>query len=122
MYFCLALPPGVYSIYGYDFINFAGGGTGYRFPKKNEFDLPFTLAPGEVVYLGTIKMTTGTGNNIFGMTLNAPGIMMLSSQHQQGIDAALKKCPENVRRRPVRDASLRVTDAATPFVVAEANP
>jgi hypothetical protein len=121
-YFCLALPPGAYSIYGYDFINFAGGGTGYRFLKKNEFDLPFTLAPGEVVYLGTIKMTTGTGKNILDMTLNAPGIMMLSSAHRDGIDAALKKCPESVRGRPVRDASLRVADANTPFVVADSNP
>lgn len=122
VHFCLALPPGKYAIYGYEFINFAGGGTGYRFPKKNEFELPFSLAPGEVVYLGTIKMTTGTGKNIFGMSLNAPGIMMLSSAHREGIAAALEKCPEAVRKRPVRDASLRVEDAHTPFVVADPNP
>lgn len=122
MHFCLALPPGKYSIYGYDFINFAGGGTGYRFPKQQYFDLPFTLAPGEVVYLGTIKLTTGTGKNILGMTLNAPGVMMLSSAHREGIGAALEKCPENVRKRPVREAALRVADAHTPFVVADPRP
>lgn len=121
-HFCIALPAGSYQFYAYDFINFAGGGTGYRMSKDRFFNLPFTLAPGEVAYLGTIKLTTGVGENIFGMKLTAPGLMLLSSSPKEGIPAALKKCPDAVRGRKVRDASLRATEALRPMVLPDPQP
>jgi hypothetical protein len=66
-HFCIALPAGAYQFYAYDFINHAGGGSGYRLSKDKHFNLPFTLAPGEVAYLGTLRLTTEVGRNIFGM-------------------------------------------------------
>jgi hypothetical protein len=121
-HFCVALPAGSYQFYAYDFYNYAGGGSGYRFKKDNYFDLPFTLAPGEVAYVGTIKLTTGVGKNIFGMKLTAPGVMLLSSSPSEGMAAALKKCPEAVRGKQVRDASLRATEALKPWVLADPQP
>lgn len=121
-HFCLALPAGSYQFYAYDFIHFAGGGTGYRFRKENYFNLPFSVAPGEVAYLGTIKLTTGVGENIFGWKMTAPGLMMVSSAPARGIPAALAKCPEAVRGRKVRDASLRASEALKPWVVADPQP
>jgi hypothetical protein len=122
IHFCVPLPAGKYSIYSYDFYNYAGGGSGYSFRKDNYFNLPFTLAAGEVAYLGTLKVTTSVGENFFGMKMAAPGVLMLSSSPVDGVAAALQKCPESVRGRPVRDASLRVADAATPFVRADPKP
>jgi hypothetical protein len=121
-HFCIALPAGSYQFYAYDFIHFAGGGTGYRMSKDRWFNLPFTLAPGEVAYLGTIKLTSGVGENIFGWKMTAPGTMLLSSSPKEGIPAALKKCPESVRTRQVRDASLRATEALRPYVMADPQP
>jgi hypothetical protein len=122
IHFCVPLPAGKYSIYSYDFYNYAGGGSGYSFRKDNYFNLPFALAAGEVAYLGTLKVTTAVGENFFGMKMAAPGVLMLSSSPVDGVAAALQKCPESVRGRPVRDASLRVADAATPFVRTDPNP
>jgi hypothetical protein len=121
-HFCIALPPGAYQVYAYDFYNYAGGGSGYRLSKDKYFDLPFTLAPGEVAYLGTLKLTTEVGQNIFGMKLAAPGVLLLSSSPETGIPAALQKCPESVRGRTVRDASLRAGDALKPVVMADPQP
>jgi hypothetical protein len=80
------------------------------------------LAPGEVAYVGTLKLTTSAGKNIFGMKLSAPGVLLLSSSPGEGMAAALKKCPEAVRGKQVRDASLRATEALKPWVLADPQP
>lgn len=121
-HFCIALPPGAYQFYAYDFYNYAGGGSGYRLAKDKYFDLPFALAPGEVAYLGTLKLTTEVGKNIFGMKLAAPGVLLLSSSPETGVQAALQKCPPSVRGRKVRDASLHASEAMQPVVLADPQP
>lgn len=121
-HFCIALPAGAYQFYAYDFYNYAGGGSGYRLARDKYFDLPFTLAPGEVAYVGTLKLTTEVGQNIFGMKLAAPGVLLLSSSPDTGIPAALQKCPESVRGREVRDASLHASEAMKPVVLADPRP
>lgn len=117
-YFCLALPPGRYQIYGYEFLN-PGGSNNYSLRKEHEFDIPFTLAPGEVVHLGKLKLTNDVGENLFGMKLSAPGKLLLSSAPSADIAAALKKCPESVRGRKVRDAALKAPAGAGALVQAE---
>lgn len=119
-YFCIALPPGDYAFHTIDFYNYSGGGTGYSVREENQFNLPYSLAPGEVVYVGRLKVTTTIGQNIFGMKLKAPGALLLSNNATESA-AALQKCPENVRGRTVRDASLKVAMAnGNPLV--QANP
>lgn len=120
-YFCVPLPAGRYSVYAYDFYNFAGGGSGYSMKKENHFDLPFSVSEGEVAYLGTMKMSAATGKNIFGMTLPAPGVLLLSSSPDDAIDKALQKCPQHVRTRPVRNAALRANGASS-YVLADPLP
>lgn len=116
-HFCIALPAGRYEVYTYDFYNFAGGGSGYSIREEGQFKLPFTLAAGEVINIGKLHITTSTGKNFFGMTLPAPGVLLLSKSTPEASAEALGKCPPSTRSRAVRDASLGSTDfTPTPFV------
>ena len=110
-HFCIALPAGDYEFHTFDFYSFAGGGSGYSLPEKSQFSLPFSIAPGEVAYVGRLKLTTTTGQNIFGMKLPAPGLLLLSSDTSEAQAAALQKCPDAVRSRTIRDATLKVAMA-----------
>lgn len=110
-YFCELFPAGSSAFVGLSFWNFQGGGSGYRTDPDHFFQLPFTLAAGEVAYVGRLKVTTETGRNMFGMKLPAPGVLEVSSSPAEDIAKALMKCPESVRNATVRDASLSA-DAA----------
>ena len=110
-HFCVALPAGNYEFHAFDFYNFAGGGSGYSLPEKSQFSLPFTVAAGEVAYVGRLKLTTTTGKNIFGITLAAPGVLLLSADSSETQGKALQKCPEAARSRAIRDATVKVAMA-----------
>ena len=112
-YFCLALPAGKYEVYTYDFYNFAGGGSGYSIREEAQFKLPFAVPAGEVIDIGKLHITTSTGKNFFGMTLPAPGILLLGKNTPEARAAALSKCPLNVRSRSIRDASLLAASQTT---------
>lgn len=119
-YFCVPLPPGDYEFVSYDFYNYAGGGSGYSLRKDQLFALPLKLEAGEVAYIGRLKLTTTIGKNLLGMPLNAPGILLLSEGTAESQAAALKKCPSDVRAKPVRDAKLPLSAAkGNPMVQAE---
>jgi hypothetical protein len=120
-YFCVALPAGRFSVFTYDFYNFANGGMRYSLPKDSIFDVPFTLAEGEVVDIGTLKVTTATGKNLLGMQLPAPGKLLLSSSSDEAQAKALQKCPADVRTRPVRSAPLR-PDGSSQYVILDPKP
>lgn len=120
-FFCTALPVGPYEVYSYNFYNFAGGGSGYNIRQEDEFKLPFTLAPGEVVDIGKLQVTTTAGKNIFGMTLPAPGLLLLARSTPAETQAALAKCPPAVQARSVRSSPLVDSGfAPTPFVQVKA--
>jgi hypothetical protein len=72
-----------------------------------KFDLPFTLKPGEVVYLGKLKVTLTHGKNLFRMDVTGPGDVVLSSDPEHEIAAALAKCPASVQSRTVRSNVLK---------------
>jgi hypothetical protein len=106
-YFCDGLPAGTWSFNAYSFYNFAGGGSGYTMKDEAKFDLPFTLKPGEVVYLGKLKVTLTHGKNLFRMDVTGPGDVVLSSDPEHEIAAALAKCPASVQSRTVRSNVLK---------------
>lgn len=106
-YFCEVFPPGEHSFFTMRYWNFAGGGGGFFLRDEDYFSLPFSTAPGEVVYVGRLKMTTSIEHNIFGMPLHAPGQLLLSSDAHADIARALAKCPVEMRDARVRDAPLR---------------
>ncbi len=120
-YFCIALPPSDYHVYKYGFYNFAGGGSGFSIPKANHFNVPFKLAHGEVPDVGRLKLTTDFGKNIFGMTLPAPGVLLLSDEPASTRQLALAKCSANVQQKPIRLAPLNV-DAAKGSPLVQAAP
>jgi hypothetical protein len=119
-HFCMALPAGPYAFYTLTFTNFAGGGTGYSIKKENQFNLPFTLAKGEIINIGKVKITTESGKNIFGLGVALPGHLSISPVTDQDIKSAIQKCPESVRNKTVRNAFLKIEDAkGNSFVKAE---
>lgn len=118
-YFCVALPPGDYEFYTYDFYNFAGGGSGYSIPERSQFKVNFSVAPGEVVNVGKLHVTSSKGKNIFGMTLPAPGVLVLSDITTDAIGAAQAKCPDRARSGNARTVKLSPS-APTPLVRATA--
>ena len=77
-------------------------------PEEYEFALPFSLAPGEVAYVGRLKVTTETARNVFGMKIQVPGKLLLSSEPTEARLEAMRKCPESVRNSPIRDATLKL--------------
>lgn len=121
-YFCEIFPSGEHAFNSFRYYNFAGGGSGYSLRKESEFRLPFTTEPGEVVYVGRLKLTTETGRNILGMKLPAPGILLLSNAPQIDIPLALEKCPEAVRSAHVRDAPLHAAMAKGHMLVQDEPP
>lgn len=119
-HFCIALPAGSYAFNTISFYNFAGGGSGFSIKEENQFKLPFALANGEVAYVGKLKLTTSATKGLFGVGFAAPGKLLLSSDPVDGMKAAMQKCPESVRNKAVRNASLNVADAkGSPFVQAD---
>jgi hypothetical protein len=120
-YFCVGLPSGTWAFNTFNYYNFAGGGSGYSLREENQFDLPFTLAPGEIVYVGKLKVGSRVGKNFLGMTVQGPDALYLSSDPEREIAAALAKCPQNVRARPVRSSVITAAAArGHPMVVDEA--
>ena len=119
-YFCVALPPGNYIVYTYDFTNFAGGGSGYSLPSESYFKLPFSVSAGEVVNLGKLKVTSTKGRSLIGLPVRGPGVLLLSGTSRDAAEAAMNKCPESVRSKPIRDAFLSTAYAGdSAFVQAE---
>jgi hypothetical protein len=105
--FCVGLPAGGWYFDSYGYVNFAGGGSGYYLKDDAKFNLPFTLAPGEIVYVGKLELTLTHGKNVFRMNVTAPGDLVLSSDPDREIPAALAKCPAGVQDRTVRRAVLK---------------
>lgn len=115
-HFCLPRLPDVYGFYAFSYNVSLATSVTYSFNKANEFNLPFTVKPGEITYVGTLKLTTEPGRHPFGFELTLPGMLLLSSVSEGGIDAVLQKCPQSVRTWPVRNASLQAMDAASALV------
>jgi hypothetical protein len=110
-YFCDGLPAGTWMFDSYDFYNFANGGGGYSMKDEAKFNLPFTVKPGEVVYLGKLKVTLAHGKNVFHMNVTAPGDVVLSSDPEHEIAAAMAKCPASVQSRTVQPNVLKAAMA-----------
>lgn len=116
IYFCQPLPAGEYQMISYSYWNFAGGGNGYRLDKKNQFDIRFNVAAGELRHIGNIKATLESGKNVFGMTVYGPGQIELSGASEDEQRLALEKCPESVRLAPLATELLRQPGGEHPLV------
>ncbi len=121
-HFCIALPPGDFEFYSIGFFNFARGGSGYSLRSDDYFSIRFVVKPGEVVDIGTIRVTTEKGRNFFGMPLPAPGMMLLSESRNAETDAARAKCPEAAQKIPIARRFLTIPEGKTTPFVAKASP
>jgi hypothetical protein len=120
-YFCHPVPKSSYSVYSFSFYNFANGGSGYSIEKDQQFDIPFSVNKGEVAYIGKLKLSSSSGDNIFGMKIYGPGVLLLSDGADVDITNALKKCPSSVHNAKVKNIALKAALAkGHPLVFDEA--
>lgn len=115
-YFCRILPEGSYSLFTLRYWNFAGGGSGYYLKEEDYFDIAFSLTKQKISLIGSLKMTTDQGKNIFGMALPIPGFLELGDLHDEEIKAALQKCPESVRHYEIIQQNLTGKSYQSPFI------
>jgi hypothetical protein len=121
-HFCEPLPVGDYEFYALSHYNFAGGGSGFFTSKDNQFSLPFTVAPEEVVRIGRLTVTASEGRTLIGIPASAPGALVLSRDAEQAREAAVSKCPPQVRTRAVRESPLTLLQLGkNPWVRAAEN-
>lgn len=109
-YFCKALPAGQYAFYDMEF-SAPGLGTTYEVKEGHHFNLPFRVSPGEIVYLGRMKITTSFNENWMGMLMPGPGVLLLSAEPESDIREALSKCPRSALTLPIRRAPLNASMA-----------
>jgi hypothetical protein len=113
-HFCIALPPGEYEFYTYGWTNFAGGNVSRYLGDYYQFKIPFSLAPGEVVDVGRLKLMIE-----YGKWLENPGSLLLSASTPETRLAAQQKCPADIRSRQVRSALLVPRNNASSLVQTE---
>jgi hypothetical protein len=99
------LPAGQYEFYDFDmFIGSPVGTT--EFSAREEYSIPFTVKPGQVTYIGEIKLIPRTGRNIFGLPIPGGGRFILSDQRSRDMALLRANYPNfaaaRVEHRPLR--------------------
>lgn len=99
------LPAGQYEFF--DFSMFIGSPVGTTdFSAREEYSIPFTVKPGQVTYLGEIKLIPRTGRNIFGLPIPGGGHFILSDQRSRDMALLRENYPNlaaaRVEFRPLR--------------------
>lgn len=115
--FCTVLPPGEYEFYSHTYYDFAGGGSGYSMREKDYYSIPFVVRAGEISNIGRIHMTTTKGENLLGMSVSGPGVMLLIPSGVTDAELAVSKCPGTAKHMPLRDVQLHLAPGRpSPFV------
>lgn len=82
-----ALPPGEYEIFATTvFENYGTVQTTFR--STRPFSIPFTIHPGEAVYLGSFRSRRLTGKNVFGMEVTAGAAFEISDSMARDLGLA----------------------------------
>lgn len=115
-YFCRILPAGEYRFFTISFWNFAGGGSGYYLSEEDQFNVPFKLEAGKINSIGSLKLTTEKGKNIFGMPLPAPGVLEISPINKDEVELAVQKCPRNAGALEIKFDDLWKAEYDSSFV------
>lgn len=87
------LAPGEYEINNVD-IFFNNGYVQKNFYLPEDISIPFTVAPGEVTYLGNFQANKVTGENVLGMTLPAGAFFVVTDREEDDIRIAEQKHPD----------------------------
>ncbi len=108
------LPAGQYEFFGYSmFIGSPVGTT--EFKQREEFSIPFTVKPGQVTYLGEIRLVPVLGRNIFGIAILGGGYFVLSDQRQLDM-VLLRQDYPNLASSPVEFNPIRSGNAPEELV------
>jgi hypothetical protein len=112
------LPPGDYEIFNFDiFLN--QGTVQKNFGSRQAFSIPFTVRPNETTYLGNYQANLITGKNIFGLTLPAGAVFVVSDRAQADVALAQKRLPA-VQFGTITNATPKPASLGNPFFVDEA--
>jgi hypothetical protein len=103
--------PGNYEIY--NFLVRLSGAAEMEFSSRKDFSVPFVVRAKETTYLGNYQANVVTGKNIFGISVPAGYVFVVSNREQD--DLALGK-----KRIPLADYGL--IENATPAIKALTSP
>lgn len=112
------LPPGDYEIYNFDvFLN--SGTVQKNFGSRNDFSIPFRVRPNETTYLGNYQANLTVGKNLFGMSIPAGAVFVVTDREMADLALVKKRLP-NVSFGTISNAAPTAKSIANPFFV-EAN-
>ena len=106
-----------YSGHAYVIIDiFLNAGTVTKnFGSKQNFSIPFTVKPGKVSYLGNYQANGIWGENMFGMSLAAGAVFVVSNRSESEVALARNKEPKLPGE--VENFTPNVPAVASPFFV-----
>lgn len=92
-HYAFSLPPGEYEFFNFK-LAYHNGYAGRSWEAKQDFSIPFTVAAGEISYLGQIRCYQLTGKNIFGISIPAGGVFEISDRFGNDVPSLKAKFPE----------------------------
>jgi hypothetical protein len=103
----LKIMPGEYEIYSFSVFQNGYPSTSTYTPRQ-EFSIPFTIVPGETVYLGRYLAVATYGENFFGMTVKGGPIFVVSDQQARDVAIAKSELPEIAGAKSVVPTSAQI--------------
>jgi len=113
--FAFSLPAGEYTFYNFRLYQ-SNGYFHQNWTSIEPFDIPFTVKPNRVNYVGEIKLSPFTGKNLFGMRVHAGGLWLVSNQSSRDFDIMMQKYPE-IRLDKVNNIVPSEKKIFTPLVI-----
>jgi hypothetical protein len=105
-----SMPPGQYEIFSYEvYIGSAVGATYFR--PKEPFSIPFSVAPGQTVYVGNYQANRIDGTNLLGQRVMASPFFKISDR--MDADYAFVKTSKPTLPAPAVNATPRAVVAPT---------
>ncbi len=107
------MAPGSYEIFNLDI--FQNSGTVQKtFKSKVDFSIPFTIQSNQTTYLGNYQAQQLTGENFFGMKIQAGAVFMVSDRLTQDINLVRKRIPNLVIESP-KNQTPNIDSINSPF-------
>lgn len=113
--FAFSLPAGQYVFHNFRLYQ-ARGMYAQNWGSKQDYAIPFEVVPNATSYVGEIKLDPMTGKNIFGMSVQAGGVWLISDQRVRDV-ALLKKLRPEVSMTNVVSVIPERKDVFTPLVI-----
>lgn len=113
------LPPGHYEMFNFDvFLN--AGMIQNNYSSRVPFSIPFEIKAGAITYLGNYQAHRLTGKNVFGMTIAAGAVFVVTDRQVK--ELALARGREAPAAAQVLNMTPSVASIGNPFFATSAPP